>query len=275
MLRRARPRPALAALAITALAGAGAACSSPQASLSPSPAVTAAASPAPAAAIETTTTTAAPRRTTTAAAPTSASSPPPTATTAAPRTSDFSATVAAVTAADLGASWREGCPVGPEELRLVRLSVWGFDGQAHVGSIVVHRDVTDAVITAFHRLYDERFPIRRMEPIDAFGGDDPASMAADNTSGFNCRNAVADGPPRWSVHASGKAIDVNPVENPYIEGGVVQPPAGAAYVSRSEYRPGMAVDGGQLTAAFAAVGWSWGGDWAATPDYQHFSATGG
>ncbi len=114
-----------------------------------------------------------------------------------------------------------------------------------------------------------------MVPVDAFQGSDPESMAADNTSGFNCRDAVAPGPPQWSVHAYGEAIDVNTVENPYLEGGSVQPAAGAAYLDRSVFRPGMAVDGGELVAAFASVGWQWGGRWADSPDYQHFSKTGG
>jgi hypothetical protein len=187
----------------------------------------------------------------------------------------FAATVSTVTAADLGSSWRPGCPVGPEDLRLVHLSYWGFDDAPHTGALVVHRDVADDIVTVFRRLYDQRFPIRRMQPVDAFGGDDAASTAADNTAAFNCRDVVASGPPRWSVHALGKAIDVNPVENPYLEGGEVLPPNGAPYVDRSQYRPGMAVEGGQLNAAFAAVGWYWGGEWAGSPDYQHFSATGG
>jgi hypothetical protein len=114
-----------------------------------------------------------------------------------------------------------------------------------------------------------------MVPEDAFGGSDPASMDADNTSGFNCRNAVAPGPPQWSVHAYGEAIDVNPVENPYLEGGVVQPDAGGAFLDRSNVRPGMAAPGGQLVDAFASVGWLWGGRWSDSPDYQHFSKTGG
>jgi hypothetical protein len=127
----------------------------------------------------------------------------------------------------------------------------------------------------FARLYAERFPIRQMQPEDAFGGRDPASMAADNTSGFNCRDAVAPGAPQWSVHAFGEAIDVNPVENPYLEGGAAQPLAGATYLTRSLVRPGMAVAGGPLVEAFASVGWAWGGRWTAAPDYQHFSLTGG
>jgi D-alanyl-D-alanine carboxypeptidase len=187
----------------------------------------------------------------------------------------FHAHVTSVTARELGGSWRPGCPVGPADLRLVRLSYWGFDGRPHVGGLVVNRVVTRDVIRVFGRLYAERFPIRRMRPIAAYGGSDPRSMAADNTSAFNCRYAVAPGPKQWSVHAYGEAIDVNTVENPYVEGGRVLPAAGRSYLDRSRHRPGMAVAGGQLVAAFASVGWQWGGRWTGSPDYQHFSATGG
>jgi hypothetical protein len=114
-----------------------------------------------------------------------------------------------------------------------------------------------------------------MRPIDAYGGSDERSLEADNTAAFNCRYAVAAGPKRWSVHAYGLAIDVNPVENPYLEGGRVHPRAGRAYLDRSRYRPGMAVRSGLLVGAFASVRWPWGGRWSGSPDYQHFSATGG
>jgi hypothetical protein len=114
-----------------------------------------------------------------------------------------------------------------------------------------------------------------MQPESAFGGKDPASMAADNTSGFNCRYAVATGPKQWSVHAYGEAIDVNPVQNPYVFNGVAQPANGKLYANRSDVRPGMAEPRGVLNSAFASVGWLWGGRWTASPDYQHFSATGG
>jgi hypothetical protein len=100
-------------------------------------------------------------------------------------------------------------------------------------------------------------------------------MAADNTSGFNCRYAVTTGPKQWSVHAYGEAIDVNPLENPYELAGRAYPPAGRPYLDRADVRPGMAFEGGQLVAAFASVGWEWGGRWAGSPDYQHFSSTGG
>jgi len=217
--------------------------------------------------------------------PTQPPSQPPSPTTAGSRASSgvtssgvatppFTATVRTVTAADLGASWHAGCPVGLTQLREISLSYWGFDNTAHTGRIVVNADAVPAVQKAFKTLYLQHFPIRSMRPVAEFGGSDDASMAADNTSGFNCRNAVAAGPPHWSAHAYGKAIDVNTIENPYLEGGKVLPPQGAPFAERSPYRAGMAVRGGQLVNAFAAVGWQWGGRWV-DPDYQHFSSTGG
>ena len=187
----------------------------------------------------------------------------------------FHASIAPVTAAQLGASWRPGCPVGPEQLRTVRVSFVGFDGRAHTGALVVNRSVANDVQVVFRRLYTARFPIRRIQPVARFGGSDDRSMAADNTSAFNCRYAVAPGPKRWSLHAYGEAIDVNTVENPYLEGGRVLPPAGRFFTDRGRYRRGMAVAGGVLVRAFASVGWLWGGRWTASPDWQHFSRTGG
>jgi len=190
-----------------------------------------------------------------------------------PNAPAFVGVVARLSAVDLPSSWRPGCPVGPEDLRLLRLSYFGFDAAAHEGSLIVHASVAGEVMSTFRRLFEQRFPIRRMDPVDMYGGSDEASTAADNTSGFNCRNAVSIGAPHLSAHAFGRAIDVNPVENPYILGGEVLPPAGASYGDRSVARGGMAVSGGVLTEAFAAIGWSWGGKWA-SPDYQHFSETG-
>jgi D-alanyl-D-alanine carboxypeptidase len=186
----------------------------------------------------------------------------------------FASRVTTVTSADVASSYHAGCPVGPAHLRELHMSFWGFDNQPHTGTMIVNAAVMSSALTVFASLYAQRFPIRRMEPVEAFRGSDPASMAADNTSGFNCRDAVAPGAPRWSVHAYGEAIDVNTVENPYVEGGTVQPAAGAAFLVRSDHRPGMAYPGAVLVSAFAAVGWRWGGRWS-DPDYQHFSATGG
>ena len=187
----------------------------------------------------------------------------------------FTHTVARVTPAQLPYSWHAGCPVAPAQLRRLRVAYWGFDGRAHTGALVVNADAVSDLVHVFARLYAARFPIRRMRPIDAYRGRDEPSLEADNTAAFNCRYAVAPGPKRWSAHAFGRAIDVNPVENPYLEGGRVHPRRGRAFLDRSRRRPGMAVRGGLLVRAFAGVGWAWGGRWAGSPDYQHFSATGG
>src|SRR5580765_5728478 len=136
----------------------------------------------------------------------------------------FVARVERVTAADLRYSWHSGCPVGPSQLRLVRLSFVGFDGRRHLGALVVNARVVLQVTVVFRTLYRARFPIRRMQPIDAYRGNDDRSAAADNTSAFNCRKAVASGPKSWSMHAFGEAIDVNDVENPYLLGSRVIPP---------------------------------------------------
>jgi D-alanyl-D-alanine carboxypeptidase-like protein len=187
----------------------------------------------------------------------------------------FAHSTTPVTPAQLPWSWHRGCPVEPAQLRRLRVSHWGFDGRVHTGTLVVKARAVRPLVRVFSRLYAASFPVRRMRPIDAYRGVDERSLAADNTSAFNCRYAIAPGPRRWSAHAYGLAIDVNPVENPYVEGGRVHPRAGRAYLDRSPPRPGMAVPGGLLVRAFAAVGWSWGGRWTGSPDYQHFSSTGG
>jgi D-alanyl-D-alanine carboxypeptidase len=187
----------------------------------------------------------------------------------------FGHAVSRVTAAQLPHSWHHGCPVAPAQLRRLRVTYWGFDRRAHIGTLVVNFRAVRPLVKVFSRLYAARFPVRRMRLIDAYGGNDERSLAADNTAAFNCRYAIAAGPKRWSSHAYGLAVDVNPVENPYLDRGRVHPRAGRAYLDRSRRRPGMAVPGGVLVRAFASVGWQWGGRWSASPDYQHFSATGG
>ena len=171
-----------------------------------------------------------------------------------------------------GVSWHRGCPVPLRDLRALSLSYRGFDGRAHTGRLVVHRDVARELVDVFRRLYDAGVPIRRMVPVDAYGGFDFRSIEADNTSAFNCR--YVDGTTRWSEHAYGRAIDVNPIENPYVSGGSTSHRASRPYLDRSRRRPGMAAEGGALVRAFDAVGWGWGGRWSRARDYQHFSASG-
>lgn len=172
-----------------------------------------------------------------------------------------------------GVSWHPGCPVPLRDLRLVTLSYYSFDGKVHAGRLVVNEDATRAIVAVFRRLYAARFPIRRMQLVDRYGGSDFASIEADNTSAFNCRNVA--GTHRWSQHAYGRAIDVNPIENPYVTAsGTTAHTASRAYLDRSRHRPGMAYGGGVLVRAFDSVGWGWGGRWRGDRDYQHFSASG-
>lgn len=184
---------------------------------------------------------------------------------------EFSATIEEVTAADLGDSWRDGCPVGPEELRRLRLTHHTFDGGTSEGHLVVHRDVARAVVDAFEAIFAGGFPIAAMEPVHVHGSDDGRSMEANNTSAFNCRTVT--GGTRWSEHAHGTAIDINPVQNPYVRGSTVLPAAGRGRLDRDAVVPGMIVAGDAVTTAFAAIGWQWGGTWP-NPDHQHFSASG-
>jgi hypothetical protein len=169
-------------------------------------------------------------------------------------------------------SWHRGCPVPLRDLRLISLSYWGFDGKAHDGELVAHRDAAGSLVRVFRTLYTVRYPIRRMVRIDRYGASDDRSLAADNTSAFNCRTVA--GTTRWSEHAYGRAIDINPVENPYLVGNHVSPESGRRFTDRRKRAPGMIHDGDAVVRAFAAVGWGWGGHWRSPIDYQHFSASG-
>lgn len=219
-----------------------------------------------------------PPATTTSVAPTSTSLasttivPSPT-TTAVP---EFAGTVSEIDdalAARMVSSWREGCPVGLDELRYVVVNHWDDTGRVAIGELVIHVDWADEIVEVFRALFEAGFPIHQMRLIDDFGGSDPNSMAANNTSAFNCRE-VAYRPGVWSNHAFGTAIDINPLVNPYVDGSFVDPPEGAPYVDRSVPVPGGIYPGDAVTAAFTAIGWVWGGTWSGALDYQHFSANG-
>jgi hypothetical protein len=193
-------------------------------------------------------------------------------TTTLPTDASFTATVSPVTTEQLGASWHVGCPVGATDLRAVDLAHWGIDGRVHHGRLVVAAAETDHVVAAFRELFDARYPIEAIVPVDAFGGDDDASMAANNTSAFNCRTVA--GTDRLSEHAFGRAIDVNPLLNPYVTPAGIFPPTGARYADRTRTDPGLIHDGDAVVVAFAHQGWEWGGHWSGAKDYQHLSASG-
>jgi D-alanyl-D-alanine carboxypeptidase len=222
-----------------------------------------------------TTTTSSTTSTTAAARPIAATtttrrpSPP---VTAEPQVLPFAATIEVVTAEDLYASWRPGCPVPLEQLRAIDVRHFGNDGAVHTGRLIIAANLANGMVDIFRDLYNARFPIQRMEPIDVYGGDDMRSIKANNTSAFNCR-AVTGGS-GWSEHAYGRAIDVNPFVNPYVKGSTVLPPEAAPYTDRSRNDPGMIHADDAVVRAFAARGWAWGGYWSSLKDYQHFSTTG-
>jgi poly-gamma-glutamate synthesis protein (capsule biosynthesis protein) len=170
-----------------------------------------------------------------------------------------------------GASWHPGCPVPLSALRLLHLSYWGFDHAVHQGELIVNASAATSLTKAFGLLFAARFPIRQMR-VDDFGGNDEHSMLADNTSAFNCR--LVRGTSVWTQHAYGLAVDINPFENPEIQGGQVDPPAALSWADRSRSSPAMIQDGDAAWRAFRAIGWTWGGDWVSRKDYMHFSANG-
>jgi hypothetical protein len=174
-----------------------------------------------------------------------------------------------------GSSWHPGCPVGLDDLRLLRIGYRGFDGRDHVGRMIVAAASVPATRRAFGTLFRARFPIRRMRLVDDYGASDFRSIEADNTSAFNCRPAT--GSTRFSEHAFGRAVDVNPIENPYVyPNGTTTHAASRPFLDRTQHRRGMSFRGGVLVRAFAAAGWGWGGSWRppSATDYQHFSSTG-
>lgn len=170
-------------------------------------------------------------------------------------------------------SFREGCPVGLDDLRLVEITYVNYGGQILPGEVIVHRDHADGVAQVFEELFDARFPMQSVDLIDVHGGSDQASMQANNTSGFNCRE-VAYSPGVWSNHAFGTAIDINPRVNPFVRGDFVDPESGREFVDRTAGDPGLIRDGDVVVEAFAKIGWGWGGHWTSSKDYQHFSADG-
>jgi len=172
----------------------------------------------------------------------------------------------------VGSSWHPGCPVPLRRMRLVTVTYVGFDGEAHRGPLIVHRRWGEDLVEVFRRIYSRRFPIRRVRLVDRYDASDRASMRADNTSAFNCRYVA--GTTTWSRHAFGAAIDVNPVENPYVSGSHVSPPNGEPYADRDDVRPGMIVLRDVVWRAFRSIGWEWGGTWSGAQDYQHFSSNG-
>jgi hypothetical protein len=143
-----------------------------------------------------------------------------------------------------------------------------FNGETQTGEMIVSAGVAADVIDIFEMLYLNRYPIEKIRLIDHYEADDGLSMADNNTSAFNFRFMTNS--TKISKHGYGLAIDINPVQNPYISGNAVLPPSGAEYADRTDVRPGMIVKGDECYSIFISRGWEWGGDWNNPKDYQHF-----
>jgi hypothetical protein len=170
-------------------------------------------------------------------------------------------------------TWEARCPVALSDLRYLTVTFVGFDARPHTGELLVHADVAETVVGVFAALHAARFPLEEVRVIAAVELDLPPTGDGNVTSAFVCRPTV--GGTRWSEHAYGRAVDINPFHNPYVRGDLVLPELAGSYVDRSDVRPGMVVSGDVVTRAFSGVGWGWGGDWTgAATDPMHFSTTG-
>ncbi|MDQ1324884.1 MAG: Peptidase 4 protein [Campylobacterota bacterium] len=174
-----------------------------------------------------------------------------------------------------GGSWHKGCPVAPKDLRYIRLSYWDFQGKSRVGELIVHQDVSSEIVKIFEALYQIRYPIKQMRLVSDYNGNDWRSIEADNTSAFNCRHI--GGTQRWSKHAYGEAIDINPLENPYISAkGYISHKASLKYKKRRHQNQtpedrALLLSSDPATKIFKRYGWRWGGDFVSEKDYQHFA----
>jgi len=176
-------------------------------------------------------------------------------------------------------AWHRGCPVAMSGLRLLTVSHRDFRGRTQTGQLVVNRAAAAPLARVFRRLYGLHFPIRHMQLDDAYGPRRERPRDGDVSGSFECREAVPSpctggrGTGSWSMHAFGLAVDINPVENPYVGCGESRDRAGRRFRDRSVHRRGMATR--RMIAAFGSIGWGWGGAWSGnTKDYMHFSSTG-
>lgn len=182
----------------------------------------------------------------------------------------FQATIAPIAADQrarmTGISWKEGCPVAPEDLRVVEMTYLGFDGGVHMGALVVHARVAQEVSDIFEELFEAGFQIERMQPYEDFAIAEYA--AGNDTAGFYCRPAQDD-PGEFSWHAYGIAVDLNPMTNPFLDPKEGWWPKGADG-ERNRSAPGLIGPESEVVAIFMRHGWAWGGI-DADPDFMHFA----
>ncbi len=167
-----------------------------------------------------------------------------------------------------GKAWSPGCPVPLDDLRAIQVTYLGFDGLTHTGTLVMHKRFAAEAATIFAELYAIHFPIRKVDPYENYkpGGE---NAEKDVTVGFYCRKAQ-DAPTEWSGHAYGVAVDLNPLENPFLDAKEGWWPSGAAAQAKRDDGPGKISPTAEVFRVFARHGWAWGGFYAGEPDYMHF-----
>ena len=171
-----------------------------------------------------------------------------------------------------GKSFKANCTTPREDLRYIRVLHYNKDREVQEGELICHKDIADDLLAIFQELYKAAYPIERMVLIDEYDADDEASMRANNTSAFNFR--PASGMRRLSSHSTGMAIDINPLYNPLVKerGGrtLFYPSNAGAYIDRTKCFPYKIEKGDLCYRLFKKYGFSWGGDWRRSKDYQHF-----
>ena len=187
----------------------------------------------------------------------------------------WAATIGAVTPSirtRMGTTWSPACPVRLSALRYVTVVFRGLDGKAHRGELVVAAAAAPKIVHVFRTLFAAGFPIEEMRLPTTKDVLAKPTGDGNNTAAYVCR--AARGQTRFSEHAYGLAVDVNPFQNPEVKRDLVLPELASAYRNRTWHRPGMFLSGGIGVRAFAGIGWGWGGGWRSSKDYMHFSASG-
>ncbi len=166
-------------------------------------------------------------------------------------------------------SWNEKASYPIDDLAYITVTYYGFNGEIHIGELIMHKKVAPEIIEIFQELYDKKFPIEKVRLIDEYDAIDQASMA-DNNSSALCVRPITNKPYELSKHSYGLAIDLNPIQNPYISPDGIFPDGGNEFLDRTHVRKGMIVEGDACYEAFTSRGWTWGGNWTSIKDYQHF-----
>jgi hypothetical protein len=173
-------------------------------------------------------------------------------------------------------SYKTYCTVPREDLRYIKVLHYGFDDQIYVGELMVNRLLEEDMTSIFRELFEQHYEIEKMRLIDDYGADDDLSCFDNNTSAFNYR--LVTGGSTLSNHATGCAIDINPVNNPYVTfDGNGQPVCvdekAVPYLDRSNpeaEKMHMITHDDLCYRLFTERGYTWGGDWSSPIDYQHF-----